>query len=315
MSDTIRRPVSELPKWHEFMTPLLTILSDGREWQKRSMEQAILDLLKVPQDQRDETLESGQFRALNRIGWATSKLRMAKAITAPQRATFRITDAGRALLAQNSGGISVNVLEAIPAFQEYVPIKGRSTGEVPNRSTGLAVLDSDEITPEERIRSGIGAINEEVRASLLLRLHEGDPYFFERVVRQVLVNMGYGVEGELQRFAGSGDSGIDGVIDQDELGLNRIYIQAKRYAEGNVVGRPMLQGFFGALVTRGASTGVFFTTSRFSAEALDAADRASQNVALVDGPTLTQLMIKHRVGVQVSETIELVKLDEDFFAA
>lgn len=305
--------VSQLPKWHQFMTPLLTVLSDGRAWRKRDLEQAILDLLHVPQEQREEMLDSGQFRALNRIGWATSKLRMAEAIIAPQRALFQITDAGRELLAQHPDGISVRALESIPAYRDHVPARGRLAESLHEDSDAAAQADGDESTPEERIRAGQAAILADVRSSLLQRLRESDPYFFERVVRQLLVEMGYGAEGELTRFVGSGDSGIDGVIDRDELGLSRIYIQAKRYAADNIVGRPALQGFFGALVTRGASTGVFFTTSRFTAEAIDAAERSSQEVALVDGNRLTGLMIKHRVGVQVSERIELVKLDEDFF--
>jgi len=313
MSESSVAPVSQLPKWHQFMTPLLTVLSDGKVWRKREMEQAILDLVHVPQEQREEMLDSGQSRALNRIGWATSKLRMAKAIVAPQRALFQITDAGRELLAQHPDGIAVRTLEALPAFQEYVPTRGKSTDASGKDGDAVAQAEGDESTPEERIRAGQAAILADVKSSLLQRLRESDPYFFEQVVRQLLVKMGYGVEGELKRFVGSGDSGIDGVIDRDELGLSRIYIQAKRYAEDNIVGRPMLQGFFGALVTRGASTGVFFTTSRFSAEAIDAAERASQEVALVDGIRLTGLMIKHRVGVQVAERIELVKLDEDFF--
>ena len=125
--------------------------------------------------------------------------------------------------------------------------------------------------------------------------------------------MGYGTEGELSRLPGSGDGGIDGQIDRDELGLSKIYVQAKRYMETNSVGRPAVQAFVGALATRGASVGVFFTTSRFSTEAVDAVDRVAQDVALVDGLRLTELMIKHRVGVQVSRRIEIVKIDEDFF--
>lgn len=310
MEEPDTHAVSQLPKWHQFMAPLLEVLSDGRVWRKRDMEKAILDRLAIPESQREEMLDSGQFRALNRIGWATSKLRMARAIEAPQRATFQITDAGRVLLTEHRDGVSIATLESLPAYQEYIPVKGKNSS---SEASAVEVPPESEATPEEQIRAGISAIKKDVKTELLQRLREADPYFFERVVRQLLVKMGYGVEGELRRLTGSGDSGIDGVIDRDELGLSRIYIQAKRYADNNVVGRPMLQGFFGALVTRGASTGVFFTTSRFSGEAVDAADRAGQDVALVDGPRLADLMIKHRVGVDVAERVELIKLDEDFF--
>lgn len=158
------------------------------------------------------------------------------------------------------------------------------------------------------------AIEDDVKSKLIERLRGADPLFFEQVMRSILVSMGYGTEGELSRLPGSGDGGLDGKIDRDELGLSQIYVQAKRYAEDNVIGRPAIQAFVGALATRGASVGVFFATSKFSKEATDAAERVQQDVALVDGLRLTELMIKHRVGVQVARSVDIVKIDEDFFS-
>ncbi len=166
--------------------------------------------------------------------------------------------------------------------------------------------------PDELINLGVREIQENTRLTLLQRLKESDPYDFERVVRQLLVKMGYGLDSRMTPLRGSGDGGLDGVIDRDELGLSKIYVQAKRYAEATV-GRPKIQEFVGALATRGATVGVFFTTSRFTVEAIDAAERVPQEIALVDGDRLTALMMRHRVGVQVANSIELLKVDEDFF--
>jgi len=301
-------PVSTIPSWHEFLRPVLEVLADGQVWRKRDMERAVASLAGLTEDQLAETLESGQARAINRIGWATSALRRAQAIEAPQRAQFRITDTGRQLLRDHPGAIDEHVIEATPAYSEYVPVKGKRAASV--TTVGPELEESD---PDELISSGIRLIGEDTRSTLLQRLKESDPYDFERVVRTLLVRMGYGRDGRMTPLKGSGDGGLDGVIDRDELGLSKIYVQAKRYAEATV-GRPKVQEFVGALATRGANVGVFFTTSSFTAEAVDAASRVPQEIALVDGARLTALMMRHKVGVQVARTIELLKVDEDFFA-
>ena len=301
---------STMQQWHTFMRPILEALADGSVHPKREMEAAVVTLARLSNEQQSEQLDSGSLRSLNRIGWATSALRRAKALTSPSRGTFVITDTGRTLLAEHRESISVADLQQIPAFTEYVPSRRGSTASEP--ATAAIVLDDQ--TPQDLIQSGLDAIKDDVKSKLLERLRGTDPFFFEQVVRSLLVKMGYGTEGELSRLPGSGDGGLDGKIDRDELGVSQIYIQAKRYAEDVVVGRPTVQSIVGALATRGATVGVFFTTSRFSAEATDAAQRVPQDIALVDGLKLTELMIKHRVGVQVARHIELVKIDEDFFS-
>jgi restriction system protein len=301
---------STMQQWHTFMRPILEVLSDGSVHPKRELEAAVVALVGLTDEQQSEQLDSGSLRSLNRIGWATSAVRRAKALASPSRGTFVITDAGRALLAEHRGSISVADLEQIPAFTQYVPSRKASTASVP--ATAAVVLDDQ--TPQDLIQSGLDAIEDDVKSKLLERLRGTDPLFFEQVVRSLLVKMGCGTEGELSRLPGSGDGGLDGKIDRDELGISQIYIQAKRYAEDVVVGRPTVQSFVGALATRGATVGVLFTTSRFSAEATDAAQRVPQDIALVDGLKLTELMIKHRVGVQVARRIEIVKIDEDFFS-
>lgn len=301
-------PISTMPRWYEFFRPLLEVLADGQTWQKRDMERAIIARAGLTEDEIAETLSSGQPRALNRIGWATSALRRAKAIESPSRAHFRITETGRRLLSEHEGAIPEPVVYAIPAYSEYTPARGRKM-----TTTDPSPATVDDADPDELISSGIQLIEGDTKSTLLQRLKESDPYDFERVVRSLLVKMGYGRDGTMPPLRGSGDGGLDGVIDRDELGLSKIYVQAKRYAEATI-GRPKVQEFVGALATRGANVGVFFTTSRFTAEAVDAAERVPQEIALVDGERLTALMLRHKVGVQVARTIEILKVDEDFFA-
>jgi restriction system protein len=303
--------VSTIAQWHTFLHPILRVLSNGQTWAKRDMETAVLDEVGLSEVQRAELLPSGQSRALNRIGWATSALRRAKALTSPSRGSFAITATGHELLTRHPQAITVAHLEQVPAYTDYVPTRHAKHSASPHNSESESV---DDQTPQDLIRAGIDAIEDDVKAKLLERLRGGDPYFFEFVVRRLLVAMGYGVESALARLPGSGDGGIDGVIDRDELGLNKIYIQAKRYAEENSIGRPNVQEFVGALATRGASVGVFFTTSRFSAEANDAVGRVAQDIALVDGLRLAELMIRHKVGVEVSRTVDIVRIDENFFS-
>lgn len=302
--------VSTIPQWHTFMRPILEVLADGQTWAKRDMESSVIALCELTEDQQNEQFESGKLRSLNRIGWATSALRRAKALTSPSRGTFMITETGRQLLSDVSGAISVLELERIPAWTEYVPSRVTKA----TTQSEVTVDELDDHTPQDLIDLGLVAIQDDVKSKLLDRLRGNDPLFFEQVVRTILVRMGYGTEGELSRLPGSGDGGLDGKIDRDELGISQIYVQAKRYAEDNVVGRPTVQSFVGALATRGANVGAFFTTSKFSKEAWDAAERVPQDIALVDGLRLTELMIKYRVGVQVSRSIEIVKIDEDFFS-
>ncbi len=229
---------SSIPAWQFFMKPILEVLSDGQVWQKKALEESALDHANIPREQRLELLPSGQYRALNRMGWAMSFLTRAQAISKPVRAVFQITDTGRKLLVENPEGIAEQALKAIPAFQEYVPQRGR-------RSTKASTLNNEEPNPEEDpielIESGIATFESEVAADLFRRLREQHPDFFEQAVVDLLIAMGYGgAEQRVRRLGRTGDGGVDGVIDQDALGLNRVYVQAKRYGAGNSVQRPEL---------------------------------------------------------------------------
>lgn len=175
---------------------------------------------------------------------------------------------------------------------------------------------SAQATPEEQIEAAYASLHAALRADLLARVLQNTPGFFERVIVDLLVAMGYGGS---QRSAAaelvgrSGDGGVDGVINEDPLGLDRVYVQAKRYAPGNPVGRPEVQGFLGSLVGRGATKGVFVTTSTFTSQAIDFARPLPQRIILINGQRLADLMIEHDVGVRVNRRIEFKRLDEDFF--
>ncbi|WP_308188396.1 restriction endonuclease [Nocardia australiensis] len=297
--------VSQMPVWGGFLTPVLHALSDGGLWKRRDLETAVFDDMNLTAEQRAEVLPSGQRRANNRIGWALSGLYRAELVGKPARATFTITEAGRALVAAHPNGIDDKILKGLPAYQAYVPSRPEAS-------------DADETAtaadPLEQIESGISRLHADVAAELLKRLREQPPEFLEQSVLDVLVAMGYGgAEQQATRIGGSGDGGVDGVIDQDPLGLDRIYVQAKRYAPENPVQRPALQGFVGALHGMGASRGVFITTSSFTQGARQYAESVPTRIILIDGQRLAALMIKYGVGVQQRKVFTLVEVDEDYF--
>lgn len=303
--------ISSLPQWHVFMKPLLEVLGDGNIWSKKDLEQATLDQAGIRSTSRTEMLPSGQYRALNRIGWATSYLVRAQALIKPARAVMQITDTGRNLIVQYPDGFGKSELEQIPAYQAYVPQRGKLRGEASVETVLVPNVDED---PTELIEAGVQAFATEAAVDLIRRLREQHPDFFEQAVVDVLNKMGYGgTEQRGRRLGGSGDGGVDGVIDQDALGLSQIYVQAKRYGDANTVQRPEIQGFVGALAGKGASQGVFVTTSLFSKGAREYVEQIPNRVVLIDGPRLAELMIRYRVGVQIKRTYEVVEVDEDYF--
>ncbi len=304
-------PVSEMPVWHGLLTPVLEVLNDGGTWRKRDLHAAVEDHVGLSTEQRAEVLPSGQGRADNRIGWALSGLSRAKLVDKPARATFTITDSGRALLTAHPSGITDKTLKTLPAYQDYVPSGKASSNTVP---TPDPVGIEDDADPLEQIEAGVTRLHEEVAADLLKRLREQHPDFLEQSVLDVLVAMGYGgTEGRAARIGGSGDGGVDGVIDQDPLGLDRIYVQAKRYASANTVGRPEVQAFVGALHGVGAARGVFITTSAFTSGAREYAQNIGTRIILIDGQRLAALMIRYGVAVQTRQTFTVVEVDEDYF--
>lgn len=296
------------------MIPTLKVLSDGvvRHW--REFQPLVAEEVKLSEAQKREMLPSGsQFKYENRIGWGVSFLTNVGALSRPRRGHYTITEAGRQLIQMFPNGVRERDIRAL-GEDPSSPIRVYQKAERTKVGEPDAEIDGDSMTPIEQLQSGIERIHEEVAAELLGRLQGKEPGFFEQAVVQLLLAMGYGgTTGSGSVTQLSNDGGIDGVIDQDVLGLSRVYIQAKRYADNNVVQRPDVQGFVGALSGK-ADSGVFITTSRFSDGARAYAQGIPTRVILIDGKRLTSLMIRYGVGVQVRETYKVVEIDEDFFA-
>jgi restriction system protein len=255
----------------------------------------------------------------NRVHWARTYLKQAGLLDAPRRGVFVASEAGRAVLADPPGRIGAAFLERFEAFRAFkerrVATDGtRDTARGPNASAAASAPDP--LTPDEMLRLGSRTLHDELATTLLGRVREATPIFFEKLVVNLLLAMGYGgttasVEGSLTKT--SGDGGIDGVIDQDPLGLDRVYVQAKRYAEGNSVGAPAIRGFFGSLDRFKAAKSVFLTTSTFTRDAMEEAAQMSKRIVLIDGDRLARLMIRYEVGCRTVETVAIKREDEDFF--
>lgn len=302
--------MSGLPSWEDFAVPVLTVLSDGAVRTLRDLRREVADLAGLTDEQRAQILPSGQSRAENRIGWAASFLNRVDALDRPARGRYSITDLGRELLVAHPGGITVHDLRALAKEgDEWWQPKGHAEAD----GSGDGDQDLSGLDPTEQIEQGIARIDEEVASELLNRLVDQDPAFFEQAVVKLLLGMGYGgVGGRGIATALGHDEGIDGVIDQDVLGLSKVYVQAKRYSPGNSVGRPEVQGFVGALSGK-ADAGVFITTSRFSSGALEYVNGIPARIILIDGQRLAELMIEYGVGVQEKRSYRVVEIDEDFF--
>ncbi|WP_410876381.1 restriction endonuclease [Nocardia sp. A7] len=300
-------PVSSMPVWTGMLTPALRVLSDREVWRRRDLEAAVCDYLGLTAEQRSELLSSGQLRTQNRIGWALSGLVRAELVTKPARANYQIAQAGHDALTQYPQGLDESALKSYPAYQAYVPARSQDRIEVGIESRVVTA-------PLEQIESGVANLHADVAVELLRALGTQDPTVFEQTVLDVLVAMGYGgTEQRAQRIGGTGDGGVDGVIDQDALGLDQIYVQAKRYSPGNNVGRETVQSFVGALHGVGATRGVLITTSNFTQHAREYAKNVPIRVILIDGQRLAELMIRYGVGVQQRAVFTVVELDEDYF--
>lgn len=261
-------------------------------------------------------LASGRQRTLhNRVHWAKFYMSKAGLIASPKRGVFSITDAGQRLLADDPERIDVARLLTIPSFAEFYRRETSERPAVPS-SVSPASLDAIRTTPEEQIEAAYAALHAALRDDLIQRILLNSPNFFEGVIIDLLVAMGYGGSRRdaALKLGRSGDGGVDGVISEDRLGLDRVYVQAKRYGASSVVGRPDVQGFVGSLVGLGATKGVFVTTSTFTAQATEFVRHLTQRVVLINGLELADLMIEHGVGVRTSRKLEFKRLDEDFFA-
>lgn len=315
------------PTWDQYMIPSLKVLLDGQVRRTREVVAAAADVLAVSEEHRAIFIPSGQEQWMNRANWALSYLARAGAVERPSRGRYRITEIGRQLLSTHPNGMTEKDLRRVPGYESPTAKRGaKSRAPEPSPIPSLGIASSVDITaaadgedasalaPDEQIDAGIARITADVADQLLSRIRALEPAFFEQAVLDLLTAMGYaGAEGTARRTQLSRDGGIDGIIDQDALGLSRIYVQAKRYAEGNTVGRPAIQEFVGALSGNAANQGVFITTSRFSRDAEAFTEKVSARIVLIDGEQLSMLMIRYGVGVQVKRTVQIVKIDEDYF--
>ena len=247
----------------------------------------------------------------SRVHWAQAFLAQAGAVSRPQRGYLEITERGMKLLEENPQGFSAKKFREFPDYADAWG--GRNTGE---GQGGEVITPSDsEITPQERIESAVGEIESALAADIVQRVRNLSPKFLEVVVLELLHAMGYGaLETSMEHVGGPGDEGVDGVIHQDALGLQRIYVQAKRYKVENSIGRPDIQKFVGALAGQGANGGVFITTSSFTADAKDYASKnLNARVVLIDGAEFGLLMVRHGIGVQKRKNFSIMDIDEDYF--
>ncbi|MFT8396126.1 restriction endonuclease [Propionibacterium sp.] len=301
--------MSAMPTWDQFMVPALRVLVSVGASSRREMYELVAVDTGLTEEQKSELLASGQTKYQNRIGWALSNLTKAKLLSRPVRATYAITDLGRQMLNQHPAAITKADLRLVPGYEE--PHKTKPTSSVP-----VEPIDAQEpaLDPVEQVEEGIARINEQVGSEILEHLTAQEPAFFERVVVDLIVAMGYGgQDAKAVRTQLTNDEGIDGVIDEDVLGLSSVYVQAKLYALGRSVHRPEVQAFVGALHGKRANQGVFFTTGHFSSGAHTYARAIQDRVVLIDGDRLARLMIRYRVGAQTVRTVSIVKTDEDFF--
>jgi restriction system protein len=296
-----------LPTFQQLMLPALQTLGQRREEiSVEGLEEAIVKALRIAPEDRQRMLPSGaQTVFANRLNWARSYLSKAGLIELPRRGYCRATDRGRNLLAEGVSEIDVSVLERYPEFVAW-----RSQQKVEE-----GVAEPARENPEEAIGSCFGILNSELARELVERVHSFSPGFFERLLVDLLVRMGYGGGRlEMGRALGRvGDGGIDGVIKEDELGLDVVYVQAKRLDPDKGVPLREVRDFVGALDGHRAAKGVFVTTSYFPSTAYDFIARVSKRVVLIDGAELANLMIRHRVGVRVKQVYEIKKIDEDYF--
>ncbi len=303
-----------VPDYQSLMLPTLRLAAGG-ETRVADVSERIADDLGLSQDERDELLPSGRQRLLhNRIHWAKFYMSKAGLIASPARGRFAATDKGKSLLATAPERIDVALLMQEPEFREFYRNEGATPEE--NGIPAKPVQDaSTRTTPEEQIDVAHASMQAALRDELLQRILSNSPAFFEQLIVDLLVAMGYGGSHKdaAAQLGRSGDGGVDGIVNEDRLGLERIYVQAKRYAPGSPVGRPDVNGFVGSLVGLGAAKGVFVTTSTFSQPARDYVKHLSQRVILIDGQELTDLMIEHGVGVRSYRIVEFKRLDEDFF--
>ena len=303
-------PSEAIPDFQSLMLPVLEEAAVG-EVRIGAVVERLADRFHLTPDQRAELLPSKrQTTFANRVHWAKSYLGKAGLVQLTKRAHFRITDTGKNVLLESPKRIDISFLKQFPDFLAFreAPIVAKGQSAVPEEP------DSS-LTPDEQMRRARDQIDTNLAQDMLARISSAPPEFFEKLVVKLITAMGYGgsIDDAGRALGRSGDGGVDGVIDEDALGLDRIYVQAKRYKDGNAVGPGAIRDFFGALDQFKAGKGLFVTSSTFSSSASTTAAGLSKRIVLIDGQQLTRLMIKYEVGCRVEEQLSIKRMDEEFF--
>lgn len=303
-----------LPDYQSVTLPLLKLTAAKPAVRLNDAIGILSDEFGLTEADRAEMTASGKTKMSSRVAWAATYLAQARVVSRPKPGEIAITDRGAQLLSTNPKRIDYALLRQYEEFRQFMD--GGKQGEpVPPSPPTKAAGSGGELSPEELIDQGYRAIRADVEASLLERLRAADPTFFEQAVVDLLVAMGYGGSHETaaRRIGKTGDEGIDGVIDEDQLGLDAIYVQAKRWKAEHVVGSPDVQGFVGSLVGKKAAKGVFITTSSFSQPAIKYLETVAHRVVTIDGAEVARLMFTHGVGVRTRHTYDIKTVDESYF--
>lgn len=299
-----------IPDFQTLMRPLLELHSDGKEHLNRDLVDALAVKFSITDDERKMMLPSGRAKMFdNRVGWAKTYISNAGLIESPRRSISVITSEGRKVLKEHTDPINLQYLAKFPSIKLFREKKSGSDADAEPQ----AIEPKDSETPEEALDNAYQKMRSDIEQEILTKILSNPPEFLEQVIVDLVVKMGYGGN---RKDAGeaigrTGDEGIDGIIKEDPLGLDIIYLQAKRY-EGTV-GRPDIQKFAGALQGQRAKKGIFITTSTYSREAKEFASKIETKIILIDGPTLAKLMFDHGVGVSVNVTYEVKRIDTDYF--
>jgi len=308
-----------IPDYQSLMRPVLTCAATG-ETRIGDVVELLADKLALTTEERAQLLPSGkQTRFANRVNWAKAYLAKAGLVENTRRGYFRITPRGEAALADPGATINNAYLDQFKEFQDFKAkvneADGATAATSPAQASAPFSVPAGTETPDEALRKAHSAITGALAADLLDRVRKATPAFFEKLIVELLLAMGYGgTSEEAGRALGqSGDDGVDGVIDQDPLGVDQIFVQAKRYAEGNNIGAGAIRDFYGALSLKKAHKGIFVTTSAFSQPAIDTARGLGSRIVLIDGLQLSRLMIRYNVGCRDEDVLHLKKVDEDFF--
>lgn len=300
-----------IPDYQTLMLPVLKLTEDGKEHQMKGLIASLIDRFEMTDEEKTQLLPSGTAHVFgSRVAWAKTYLKQAGLLASPRRGVFHITPAGKALLRENPSRIDNATLNRYEEFRDF---KRRSRPESENAEISASPDIPAPQTPEDAMASAYKLLRSEIEAELLDQIKKSSPVFFEQLVVDLIVAMGYGgSRQDAGRAVGkSGDGGIDGIIKEDKLGLDAIYLQAKRWE--NTVGRPEIQKFVGALHGLRANKGIFITTATYSKEAYEYVSQIPNKIVLIDGQLLVRYMVDHNVGVSIVGQYQIKAIDSDYF--